>query len=36
MTFLQQETLKRAVVRSLEIVGEATKKYMLILKLNGN
>jgi uncharacterized protein with HEPN domain len=25
-TFLDDETLKRAVVRSLEIVGEATKK----------
>lgn len=24
--FLQNETLKRAVVRSLEIIGEATKK----------
>ena len=24
--FLQDETLKRAVVRSLEIIGEATKK----------
>lgn len=25
-TFLRDETLKRAVVRSLEIIGEATKK----------
>jgi uncharacterized protein with HEPN domain len=25
-TFLEDETLKRAVVRSLEIIGEATKK----------
>lgn len=25
-TFIQNETLKRAIVRSLEIIGEATKK----------
>ena len=33
--FLDNETLKRAVVRSLEIIGEATKKFLLILKSNG-
>ena len=30
--FLCDETLKRAVVRSLEIIGEATKKFRLILR----
>jgi uncharacterized protein with HEPN domain len=30
--FLDEETLKRAIVRSLEIIGEATKKSRLILK----
>lgn len=30
--FLADETLKRAVVRSLEIIGEATKKFQLMLK----
>ena len=33
--FLDDETLKRAVVRSLEIIGEAAKKIPQILKLNG-
>jgi uncharacterized protein with HEPN domain len=28
--FIKDETLKRAVVRSLEIIGEATKKYQQI------
>jgi len=28
--FLKDETLKRAIVRSLEIIGEATKKYLLM------
>lgn len=32
---LDNETLKRAVVRSLEIIGEATKKYPLISKPSG-
>lgn len=31
--FLEDETLKRAVVRSLEIIGEATKKIPADLKL---
>ena len=30
--FLDDETLKRAVVRSLEIIGEATKKIRQTLK----
>lgn len=34
-TFLNDDTLKRAIVRSLEIIGEATKKYLLILSING-
>jgi uncharacterized protein with HEPN domain len=34
--FLRDETLKRAVVRSLEIVGEATKKIPADLKLRWN
>ncbi len=33
--FLDDETLKRAVVRSLEIIEEATKKSPQTLKLNG-
>jgi uncharacterized protein with HEPN domain len=33
--FLDDETLKRAVVRSLEIIGEAAKKIPADLKLNG-
>ena len=33
--FMNDETLKRAIVRSLEIISEATKKFPLILKLNG-
>ena len=33
--FLDDETLKRAIVWSLEIIGEATKKSPQILKLNG-
>ncbi len=32
--FLQDETLKRAVVRSLEIIGEATKIYLPIFESN--
>ncbi|MEZ0484473.1 HepT-like ribonuclease domain-containing protein [Fibrella aquatica] len=32
-TFLEDETLKRAVVRSLEIIGEATKKIPVDFKL---
>lgn len=32
-TFLDNETLKRAVVRSLEIIGEATKKIPADFKL---
>lgn len=31
--FLQDETLKRAVVRSLEIIGEATKKIPVDFKI---
>jgi uncharacterized protein with HEPN domain len=31
--FLQDETLKRAVVRSLEIIGEATKKIPIDFKI---
>lgn len=34
--FINDETLKRAVVRSLEIVGEATKKIPSELKLKWN
>lgn len=34
--FLNDETLKRAVVRSLEIIGEATKKIPLDYKLKWN
>lgn len=34
--FLRDETLKRAVVRSLEIVGEATKKIPADVKLHWN
>jgi uncharacterized protein with HEPN domain len=34
--FLEDETLKRAVVRSLEIVGEATKKIPADYKLKWN
>jgi uncharacterized protein with HEPN domain len=30
--FLEDETLKRAVVRSLEIIGEASKKITAIIK----
>lgn len=33
--FLADETLKRASIRSLEIIGEATKKSRPISKLNG-
>ena len=33
--FINDETLKRAVVRSLEIIGEATKKSPQISKKNG-
>lgn len=33
--FLRDETLKRAVVRSLEIIGEATKKIQMIKRFNG-
>jgi len=32
-SFLQNETLKRAIVRSLEIIGEATKKIPIDIKL---
>ena len=32
--FLENETLKRAVIRSLEIIGEATKKISADLKYN--
>jgi uncharacterized protein with HEPN domain len=32
--FLENETLKRAVVRSLEIIGEATKKIPVDFKIN--
>jgi uncharacterized protein with HEPN domain len=31
--FLEDETLKRAVIRSLEIIGEATKKIPVDFKL---
>lgn len=34
--FLRDETLKRAVVRSLEIIGEATKKIPTDFKLKWN
>lgn len=34
--FLQDETLKRAVVRSLEIIGEATKKIPADFKVKWN
>ena len=34
--FLNDETLKRAVVRSLEIIGEATKKIPADLKIKWN
>jgi uncharacterized protein with HEPN domain len=34
--FLGDETLKRAVVRSLEIIGEATKKIPVDVKLQWN
>jgi len=34
--FLGNETLKRAVVRSLEIIGEATKKISIDFKLKWN
>jgi len=34
--FLEDETLKRAVVRSLEIIGEATKKIPVDVKLKWN
>lgn len=30
--FISDETLKRAIVRSLEIIGEATKKHLLTLR----
>jgi len=33
--FLEDETLKRAVVRSLEIIGEATKKIPADFKVGG-
>ena len=33
--FLSDETLKRAIARSLEIIGEATKKYRPMLNMNG-
>ena len=33
--FMANETLKRAVVRSLEIIGEATKKSLPTIKCNG-
>ena len=35
-SFLDDETLKRAVVRSLEIIGEATKKIPADFKVNHN
>jgi uncharacterized protein with HEPN domain len=35
-TFLNDETLKRAVVRSLEIIGEATKKIPADVKVQWN
>jgi uncharacterized protein with HEPN domain len=34
--FLENETLKRAVIRSLEIIGEATKKIPVDFKLKWN
>lgn len=34
--FLEDETLKRAVIRSLEIIGEATKKIPVDFKLKWN
>ncbi len=34
--FLEDETLKRAVVRSLEIIGEATKKIPADIKVKWN
>lgn len=34
--FLEDETLKRAVIRSLEIIGEATKKIPVDFKLKYN
>jgi uncharacterized protein with HEPN domain len=34
--FLADETLKRAVIRSLEIIGEATKKIPPDVKANWN
>lgn len=34
--FLEDETLKRAVVRSLEIIGEATKKIPADFKVKWN
>jgi uncharacterized protein with HEPN domain len=34
--FLKNETLKRAVIRSLEIIGEATKKIPVDFKLKWN
>ncbi|NIJ55139.1 uncharacterized protein with HEPN domain [Dyadobacter arcticus] len=34
--FLQDEVMKRAVVRSLEIIGEATKKIPVDVKLSWN
>ena len=36
MIFLENETLKRAVIRSLEIIGEATKKISADVKYNWN
>lgn len=32
-SFLQDETLKRAIIRSLEIIGEATKKIPVDFKI---
>ena len=34
--FIKDETLKRAVVRSLEIIGEATKKIPVDIKVKWN
>ena len=34
--FFEDETLKRAVVRSLEVIGEATKKIPIDMKLKLN
>ena len=34
--FLENETLKRAIIRSLEIIGEATKKISADVKYNWN